>query len=223
MWRLVWSPIRFFEDRRSRPPDWRLALAAPALCAGLQLVSALLLVGKTQPLLDALFVELDVPTHGAPLDAVAVIGALASATTYPVYYVMMAISVICIDVLAGRSGHAPRLAEFAGLCFFSQVLFAGVTLAVAVVWEPEAIRLPAHASMSDVPAALELHRAAADATPLISTKRILSYYSTMWLVALLCICLKVVSGFSPRATYCAGAVLLVIFVAVPLLGRVFLA
>ncbi len=135
---------------------------------------------------------------------------------------MVAISVICIDVLAGRSGHAPRLAEFAGLCFFSQVLFAGVTLAVAVVWEPEAIRLPAHASASDVPAALELHRAAADATPVISTKRILSYYSTMWLVALLSICLKVVSGFSPRATYCSGAVLLVIFVAVPLLGRAFL-
>lgn len=58
---LYWSPVRFFDARRRGRRDWATALTAPALCAGLQTVSAAIFSEKTRPVVGAALVTLDLP------------------------------------------------------------------------------------------------------------------------------------------------------------------
>jgi len=54
--------------------------------------------------------------------------------------------------------------------------------------------------------------------PLLSTGRLLSYYSLVWLAAVLSIALKVVTGLSTRATVVMAIVLFTVCAAGPFLG-----
>ena len=67
MWNLVWNPVRFFEARRHRHADWITALAAPALCAGLQGVSVSIFSGKTRPDAGHHAGQARPAAHGAPV------------------------------------------------------------------------------------------------------------------------------------------------------------
>lgn len=157
MVRYVVSPLRFFEDRLQRRPNWVLALTAPTLCAGLQVVAAL------------------------PGDTVT----LFSAVGYPIAYVLAALAVISLDVLFRDSGQRRRLAEFTGLCFFTQVPYCFLMIAAVYVGVPDA--------------------------PLVPTMQILSYYFAIWLVALLIVCLKVVSRLSTAQALVAATICLGVF------------
>ena len=56
------------------------------------------------------------------------------------------------------------------------------------------------------------------ARPLLSTGRLLSYYSLLWLAVVLSVALKVVTGLSTRATVVVAVVLFTLCAAGPLLG-----
>ena len=134
MWNLVWNPVRFFEARRHRHADWLTALAAPALCAGLQAVSVSIFSGKTRPTLDTVLARLDLPLTGLPSGHLVV---AMSALTYPMYFGLLTLAVLALDVLANDSGQPARLTELTALSFYTQVPYCLVMILIAWVWVPE--------------------------------------------------------------------------------------
>ncbi len=119
MWNLVWSPVRFFDARRRRHADWVTALAAPALCAGLQSVSASIFSGKIRPILDTALARLDLPLTGLPSGHLVV---AMSALSYPMYFGLLTLAVLALDVLTNNSGQPARLTELTALSFYTQVM-----------------------------------------------------------------------------------------------------
>ena len=215
MWNLVWSPVRFFDTRRRRHIDWIVALTAPALCAGLQGISASIVSSKTRPILDIALARLDVPLTTQPFGSLfVVIGAL----TYPMYFGLLTLAVLALDVLAKNSGQPARLTECTALSFYTQVPYCLLMIFVAWVWAPEPLRLPTGPSIAEVLTAVRHYRQAMLSAPLLSTSRLLSYYSLIWLAAVLSVALKVVTGLSLRATVVVAMVLLGVCTAGPILG-----
>ena len=130
MWSLVWNQARFFEARRHRHADWITALAAPALCAGLQGVSVSIFSGKTRPTLDTVLARLDLPLTGLPSGHLVV---AMSALTYPMYFGLLTLAVLALDVLANNSGQPARLTEFTALSFYTQVPYCLLMIHIAFV------------------------------------------------------------------------------------------
>ena len=204
MWTLVSSPVRFFDARRRRQPSWATALAAPALCAGLQSVSMSIFSGKTRPMLDAALSRLDLPVTGLPSGP---LFAAMSALTYPAFFALLTLGVLALDVLVGGSGQPARLTEFTALCFYTQVPYCLLMILIAWVWVPVPIRLPAGPSTAELLAVVQGYRETMQSEPLLSTGRLLSYYSLLWLAGVLSAALKVVAVLSTRATVVVAIVL----------------
>ena len=215
MWNLVWSPVRFFDARRRRHPGWVTALAAPSLCAGLQGVSVSIFSGKTRPMVDAALARLDLPLTGLPSGHLFV---AMSVLTYPTFFGLLALGVLALDVLIKDSGQPARLTEFTALSFYTQVPYCLLMILIAWVWVPEPIRLPAGPSTAEVLTQMQRYRDTMLSGPLLSTGRLLSYYSLLWLAAMLSIALKVVTGLSTRATVVVAVVLFTVCAAGPIFG-----
>ena len=215
MWTLISSPVRFFDARRRRHPGWVTALAAPALCAGLQSVSVSIFSGKTRPMLDAALARLDLPVTGLPAGPLFV---AMSALTYPTFFALLTLGVLALDVLVGDSGQPARLTEFTALSFYTQVPYCLLMIIIASVWVPPPIRLPAGPSTAEMLAVVHGYSETMHSEPLLSTGRLLSYYSLLWLAAVLSAALKVVARLSTRATVVVAIVLFTICVAGLLLG-----
>lgn len=213
MWSLLWSPGRFFAARLHRPPRWGFALGGPALCAGLQSVSAYLFSAKTRPLVDAALATLDLPLPGLPSERLLI---AMSVLTYPMFFALLTLAVLAIDVLLKDSRQPAHLTEFTALSFYTQVPFCLVMIVIAWAWAPEPMRLPA-GSAAELLSATYRYRDAMQAGPLLSTGRLLSYYSLLWLAAVLSLALQAVAGLSTRATVAAAAVLLAVCASGPLL------
>ena len=189
MLNLVWSPVRFFDARRCRNPDWGTALTAPALCAGLQGLSVRIFSGKTRPMVDAALASLDLPLTGLPSGHLSVAMGIL---TYPMLFGLLTLAVLALDVLVKDSGQAARLTEFTALSFYTQVPYALLMIAIAWAWVPEPIRVPAGPSIAEVLTTVERYRDTMLSSPLLSTGRLLSYYSLNWLAVVLSVALKVV-------------------------------
>ena len=211
---LFWSPVRFFDARRRDQPDWTTALAAPAMCAGLQTVSVALFSGKTRPVVDAALAKLDL-LRGPPTAHLLV---AISVLTYPMCFGLLTLAVLALDVLTQDSGESGRLTEFTALSFYTQVPYCVAMILIAWVWVPEPLRLPSGPSTSDVLTAVYRYRDAMLSGPLLSTGRLLSYYSLLWLAAVLSAALTVVGGLSTRATIVTTIALATICAAGPILG-----
>ena len=82
------------------------------------------------------------------------------------------------------------------------------------------MRLPVGHSIAELLTAVQRYRETMWSGPLLSTGRLLSSYSLLWLAGVLSIALKVVSGLSARATVVVAVVLLIVCVAGPILGAV---
>ena len=65
---------------------------------------------------------------------------------------------------------------------------------------------------------MQRHRETMVAGPLLSTGRLLSYYSLLWLAGVLSIAIKVVAGLSTRATVVVAIVLFTVCAAGPIVG-----
>ena len=214
MWSLVWSPGCFFDARRRRPPHWGIALAAPALCAGLQSVSVSLFSAKTRPMVDAALATLDLPLTGLPSEHLLI---AMSVLTYPMFFGLLTLAVLALDVLVKDSGQPAHLTEFTALSFYTQVPYCLLMILIAWVWVPEPVRLPSGSSAAELLTAAQRYRETMQSGALLSTGRLLSYYSLLWLAAVLSIALKAVAGLSTRATVGTACVLLTICAAGPLL------
>lgn len=213
----VFSPVRFFEYRLRQPPDWPLALLPLILCVTAQIVSALLFVEKLQPVMTALTGNLSESAAWArPLEGVSVV---LVPFGYAASYAMAALALVCLDVVTGDSGHEVRLVEFAGLSFFTLVPYAIATVLIAIAWSPGTPTVGTAPSLEEIRRAIESQRVAMAASPLLSTGRLLSYYSTVWFVGMLSAALKTVTGLGTTAVWMAAAFLLALFVGVRLLGQ----
>jgi hypothetical protein len=81
---------------------------------------------------------------------------------------------------------------------------------VAAVWTPDPLTLPAGATVQDLQHVVDRFRQAAFDAPLLSTARLLSYYSVLWPSVMLATAWKVVSRVRLGPTLAVGAFLLLL-------------
>ncbi len=213
MFTLFWSPVRYFETRRVDGLHWLAAAGAPGLCAVLQSVSASMTLAKTLPEIETVMARVETPFSEFPLQGLAAVGGLLG---YPMFYGVMLLAVLAIDILASGSEQPRLLAKFTAVSFYTQVPWCIVMIAIVWHWTPEPIRLPVGASNADIMEAAAGYQRSLQSDPLLSTGRLLEHYSNLWLSAVLAIALKVVGSLSVRATFAVGAVLFVICMAGPI-------
>ena len=215
MWSLFWSPVRFFGTRRHCRPRVLTALAAPALCAALQGIAVAIFSGRTRPVLEAALARSDLPLTGLPG---APLFAAMSILTYPMVFGLLTLAVLALDVVVKDSGQPARLTEFAALSFYTQVPYCVLMIAIAWVFVPDPLRLPVGSSTVELLTEEQRYRATMLSEPLLSTGRLLSYYSLLWLATVLSIALAVVDGLSTQATVAIAIVLFAVCAAGPIFG-----
>jgi hypothetical protein len=214
---LFWSPVRFFETRRTNGLHWLVAVGGLALCAGLQAVTGSINYAKILPVMEDGMAALDLPFADFPMQSLALVGGLLG---FPMFYGVMLLAVLALDVVAAGSQQPSLLARFTAVSFYTQVPWCIVMLAIIWYWTPEPVRLPVGASERDIMEAMARYQTAIQSGPLLSTGRLLGHYSHLWLSAVLAIALKVVGSLSVRATFAVGAVLFVISMAGPIFNFV---
>lgn len=217
MFTLFWSPVRFFETRRAGGLHWLAAAGAPVLCGALQSVSGSMTVAKTLPELERVMALLETPFADFPAQGLAVVGGFLG---YPMFYGVMLLAVLAIDILASGSGQPRLLAKFTAVSFLTQVPWCLVMIAIAWYWTPEPMRLPVGASDTELLEAAASYQRGMQSGPLMSTGRLLGHFSNLWLSAVLAIALKVVGSLSVRATVAVATVLFVICMAGPIFNFV---
>ncbi len=214
---LFWSPVRFFETCRTGGLHWLAAAGAPALCAVLQAVSGSLTAAKMLPEIERVMALIETPFADFPAHGLAVVGGFLG---YPMFYGVLLLAVLAIDILASGSEQPRLLAKFTAVSFYTQVPWCIVMIAIVWHWTPEPIRVPVGASNADILEAAAGYQRNLQSEPLLSTGRLLGHYSNLWLSATLAIALKVVGSLSGRATVAVGAVLFVICMAGPIFNFV---
>ena len=215
---LFWSPVRFFETRRAKSLHWLAAAGAPVLCGVLQAVSGSMTLTKTLPDVERVMAVLDTPFAEFPAQGMAAVGGLLG---YPMFYGVLLLAVLAIDILVKGSEQPRLLAKFTAVSFYTQVPWCMVMIAIAWHWTPEPLRLPSgDPSEAEILEAVARYRYSIQSGPLLSTGRLLGHYSNLWLSAVLAIALKVVGSLSVRATFAVGAVLFVICMAGPIFNFV---
>ena len=217
MFTLFWSPVRFFETRRANGLHWLAAAGAVALCAGLQAVTGSINYAKILPAMEDGMAALDLPFADFPMQSLALVGGLLG---YPMFYGVMLLAVLALDVVAAGSQQPRLLAKCTAVSFYTQVPWCIVMLAIVWYWTPEPLRLPVGASDRDIMEAMTRYQTTIQSGPLMSTGRLLEHYSHLWLSAALATALKVVGSLSVRATFAVGAVLFVICMAGPIFNFV---
>lgn len=207
---LFWSPVRFFETRCADGMHWLAAAGALVLCAVLQAVSSSMTLVKMLPEMERVMALVETPFDEFPLHGLAVVGGLLG---YPMFYGVMLLAVLALDIVAAGSQQPRLLAKFTAVSFYTQVPWCIVMIVIAWLWTPEPMRVPVGASDTELLEALGRYQRGIQSEPLLSTGRLLGHYSSLWLSAVLAIALKVVGSLSVRATFLVGAVLFVICMA----------
>jgi hypothetical protein len=172
----------------------------------LQLVSALLFAEKTLPVARELLIQQN--QHAIDMHPFGVAASVVASVSYLITCGMTVLAVVCLDVLFKDSGRLERLAEFTGLTFISQIPYWGLMVIAGCLWSPEPILVPIGASVSEVRVAVQEWREDMFRWPLLAASRVISYYSLIWQVALIAVCLRVVSRLSARAVLFASGILL---------------
>ena len=217
MFKLFWSPVRFFEARRDGGLHWLAAVGALGLCAALQTVAGAMTTAKILPAMERALAVLDVPLTEFPVQGLALVSGLLG---YPMFYGVMLLAVLALDIVASGSEQPRLLAKFTAVSFYTQVPWCLLMIAIAWHWTPEPLRLPVGASNADVLEQMTRYQTSVLSGPLMSTGRMLEHYSQLWLAAMLAIALKVVGSLSIRATVAVGAVLFAICMAGPIFNLV---
>lgn len=207
---LFWSPVRFFETRRADGLHWLAAAGALVLCSVLQATSSSMTLVKMLPEMERAMTLIETPFAEFPLHGLAVVGGLLG---YPMFYGVMLLAVLALDIVAAGSQQPRLLAKFTAVSFYTQVPWCIVMIAIAWLWTPEPMRVPVGASETEIMEALGRYQRSIHSGPLLSTGRLLGHYSSLWLSAVLAVALKVVGSLSVRATFVVGAVLFVICMA----------
>ena len=214
---LFWSPVRFFETSRAGGLHWLTAAAAPALCAGLQAVTGSMTSAKILPAMEETLAVLDVPFPAFPLQSLAFVTGLVG---YPMFFGVLFLAVLALDILASGSEQPRLLAKFTAVSFYTQVPWCIVMIAIVWYWTPAPLRLAVGASEADVMEQMTSYQLTVRSGPLMSTGRLLEYYSLLWLSAVLAMALKVVGSLSVRAAVAVGTVLFTVCMAGPIFNLV---
>ena len=217
MFTLFWSPVRFFETRRADGLHWLAAAGALVLCGVLQAVSGSMTLAKMLPEIERVMALVETPFADFPAQGLAFVGGLLG---YPMFYGVMLLAVLAIDILVSGSEQPRLLAKFTAVSFYTQVPWCIVMIAIAWHWTPEPMRLPVGATDTEILEAAARYQRSIQSGPLMSTGRLLGHYSNLWLSAVLAIALQVVGSLSLRATVAAGTVLFVICMAGPIFNFV---
>ena len=210
---LFWSPVHFFETRRANGLPWRAAAAAPALCAVLQTVSGSMVSAKTRPAIATAMAALDPSLPELPVSGLL---ATASLLGYPMFFGILFLAVLALDVLAAGSQQPGLLARFTAVSLYTQVPYCIAMIIIVSYWMPEPLRLASGLSDTEIMQQVARYSASIHSGPLMSTGKLLHYFSQLWLSAVLAIALKVVGSLSVRATFAVGTVLFVICMAGPI-------
>ena len=160
MYMLFWSPIRFFETRRANGLPWFAAAGAPALCAGLQAISSSMISAKTGPGDGD---RNDRAGRFAPRVSRARLTITASLLGYPMFFGILFLAVLALDVLASGSQQPSLLARFTAVSLYSQVPCCIAMIVIAHYWTPEPLRLAP--GLSDTEILQQLTRYSASSTP----------------------------------------------------------
>ena len=214
---LLWSPIRFFETRRAGGLHWLAAAGGPALCAVLQAATGSISSAKMLLAMEGAIAAIDVPFAEFPLQSMAFVAGLVG---YPMFFGVMLLAVLALDVLASGSEQPRLLVKFTAVSFYTQVPWCIAMIAIVWHWAPDPLRLPVGASQAEVMEQMTRYQVTARSGALMSTGQLLGHYSGLWLAAMLAIALKVVGSLSVRATFVVGAVLFVICMAGPIFNFV---
>ncbi|MCY4511232.1 MAG: hypothetical protein OXG35_30350, partial [Acidobacteria bacterium] len=193
------------------------AAGALVLCAVLQSVSGAMTLAKMLPEIERVMALVETPFAEFPVQGLAVVGGLLG---YPMFYGVMLLAVLAIDILVSGSEQPRLLAKFTAVSFYTQVPWCIVMIAIAWYWTPEPMRVPVGASETEILEAAARYQRSIQSEPLMSTGRLLGHFSSLWLSAMLAIALKVVGSLSVRATVAVGTVLFVICMAGPIFNFV---
>jgi hypothetical protein len=185
----VWRPVPFFEWRLERPSNWPLALAAPACCAVLSLLTGIVLFGKVTPQ-----VSFPVVTGNAgTVRSFAVALSVLVSSSYFVYYAVLALAAVGVDVLLRDSGKGTRLAELVGFCFVPQIFHSASLLLLVVWWLPSPAALSQAMGPQFAHMPLEQYKEIVTSRAPFLVVQSLSYICWLWTICLIGVCLAVVS------------------------------
>lgn len=218
LFRVLTSPVRFFEARAGESPSWTPAMAPVLTHGALASAAAVIAAGKGRAALAPALAGFGVDTGGndALLGIGLVFGALFAFVFTWFLFALQAGAAVVLDVVFAGSGRARRLVEFTGYAYLPSVLWAAASLmALAVWWSPAPLRVPSTLPMSDLPQVIADYQRLLASTPLQIALRTIGMFVGLWLVALQCAALRVVSGFTVLGAVASGIVMGGLLVVLP--------
>ena len=206
----VARPTVFFREQLRGAPDWWLAFAAPILCSCLVGIAATVLGHRARGAQVDLLRHLDVPIEMLPPPPLMTISTMLG---YPAWYAMALLALLSINVFYKDVAQPPRLAEFTGLCFLTQIPLCLLTIAMVLNYEPAPFRPTAGISRL---AALDAFIDHQNASAPLFIIRMVFYASALWLASQLAAALKVAGRLSTRAAVGSALFLALLFAGVQL-------
>lgn len=203
MFRLLWSPLRFFEERLSGPPRLWRGLAFPAACALFDLFSVVVLTRKISAELSTLALAAGL-SPGA--FSAARWPAFLTVLGYPMHFALSVVIIVSLDVMLKDSRQHRRLVELIGLAFAAFLPGAVMACVVSLGWSAPS----AGGLLVSLPESAARYGQTLATDPWLSTVRVFYYFGLMWYCALLAAILNVAGILRPQA---AAAITPVLFVA----------
>jgi len=207
----VFTPVALFRRRVEAPSNLALALIPPVLCAALHFITVRMLSANT---LDGVIASFAVTDARAPRwETMGLVFGLVSALSYVVLYVLVAVTLICLDVLLADSRRGLKLAELTGLAFVPQVIACATLLCAVVFWLPPWSGPPV-ASMADASSAVAAYRASVLAQPAFVTASVVEFGCVGWTMALAGVALHTAARLTRWQVLLAGGTALGIYTTV---------
>jgi hypothetical protein len=215
MLQLYWSPIRFFDANRKQPPSWPHALIAPSICSALLGIAVLTVSRKSGPALAPALAAFEFPIS---TPATKTMFMAISALIYPSFCGTAGLTLLALHALTGNSTHPILVLKCTALAFYTQLPYGLLMVIIAWLWTPTPIEVPAGASTVVVLVEIREYQSTVLSEPLLSTGRLLSWYSLAWLIIVLALMLRTIDRLSFGATLTVALTLVSVFAAGPLLG-----
>lgn len=202
----VWSPVRFFEARLAKPPNWLLALTPPVLAGCLDASALVLLGNKMQPVLEVF--------GGGSAEAATAFQTIRFAAVFsflgtPATFVLAATLLVSVDVLLIDSRRQLRAAELAGLAFWPSVAGSALIVVAVVVWTPAVPAVPGAASPSALSDAAAEYVRSMRSESWMASALLIANLATLWCAGLLGVVGRVVCRLSVPASIVAALAILV--------------
>lgn len=195
----IWSPVRFFETRLAKVPNWPVAMAAPLLCALVDVAAVQIVSGKIMLALSQAQGGSAIPP--ATLQA-ARWSTLATVLGYPACFALSVLIMASIDTVTTESGKQRRYVDLGGLAFAAFVPGCLFALAAAMMWTPPPVFTSAAESLSQYARSIR-------ADPWLQTSALLYHVGLLWYVALLAVILHLAGALPARVAALAALVMFI--------------